>query len=361
MTKMKVIPLLLAGGEGTRFWPLSRKNSPKQVLNLSGRNTLIAEAVQRFENFSPISDMHIVTTEDQARQIANALADGIGNDIQYILEPVQRGTSACVLMSAMKIMKKYGDCILCVAPSDHFITDHTGFCNTVSAAIACAEEHDKIVTLGIQPTFPATGYGYIRCDYSAQHEKAYEVREFIEKPIASIAKVFVQSGDYFWNSGIFVFKLSVILDSFQRFLPRMYDAMMIWYAFEGSPEQEKHIFNDTYSSLQNISLDYGIIERSNHVYMIPANIGWSDIGSWDSLGALFPPDESGNIVRAQTVNIETKNCVLYSENALIATIGVEDLIIVSCEDALMVCAKSKAQRVKELVDQMKAKNLHEFL
>ena len=354
---MKTIPVILAGGEGSRFWPLSRKKSPKQILNLSGNDTLIAEAVKRFEVYG--ANVHIVTAAEQAKHIQGALPDNA--DIQYILEPVQRGTAACILMAVFKIYKEYGECVICMSPSDHYITNNDEFTNVMDSAIECAAGHDKIVTIGITPSFPATGYGYICCDYDLSYGKAYEVKEFVEKPSFNKATGFLNSGNYFWNSGIFVFKASVILESFKRFLPRIYNSLAEWDDFSGSTEQTETLFNKIYGSLQNISIDYGIIERSSEVCVIPANMGWNDIGSWDSLGCLFPPDEFGNIVRAKTINLDTKNCVMYSDKSLVATIGIENLIIVDCDDALMICDKSEAQRVKELVGILKEKDLHEYL
>jgi mannose-1-phosphate guanylyltransferase len=230
----------------------------------------------------------------------------------------------------------------------------------ITSACECAENMDKIVTIGITPTFPSTGYGYICCDFDSISGAAYKVREFIEKPDLNNARSFLKQGNYFWNSGIFVFKASVIIDSFKRFLPRIYDKLIKWYDFIGT-SKEQEILAEIYPSAPNISIDYGIMERSNDIYVIPANMGWNDIGSWDSLGCMFPPDENGNIVRSKNVGIDTKNCVIFSEKSLIATIGVEDMIIVDCPDALLVCPKSEAQRVKILVDKLKAENLEEYL
>ena len=355
---MNIIPVILAGGSGTRFWPLSRKNSPKHVLNIDGTDTMIGQAVSRFELLANPGDIHIVTTEQQHEILKNALTSD--SQAQFIFEPDQRGTSACILIAALKLEKKYGDCIICVSPSDHYITLQDEFVKVITSACECAENMDKIVTIGITPAFPSTGYGYICCDFDSISGAAYKVREFIEKPDLNNARSFLKQGNYFWNSGIFVFKASVIIDSFKRFLPRIYDKLIKWYDFIGT-SKEQEILAEIYPSAPNISIDYGIMERSNDIYVIPANMGWNDIGSWDSLGCMFPPDENGNIVRSKNVGIDTKNCVIFSEKSLIATIGVEDMIIVDCPDALLVCPKSEAQRVKILVDKLKAENLEEYL
>jgi mannose-1-phosphate guanylyltransferase len=355
---MNTYSLILAGGSGTRFWPLSRKGNPKQILNLSGVDTLISEAISRFSQIVSEENIYIVTASEQLPILVSAISPE--SKVGYITEPIQRGTAACILMSVLKLYKQYGDMVVCISPSDHYITNILEFTNKIQEAFVCAETTNKIVTIGIQPTFPSTGYGYISCDFDKKANNAYMVKEFVEKPDYIHAKEFVSAKNYFWNSGMFIFKASVIIENFKRFLPRVYEKLMIWYDLIGT-DQEKDILEKVYSEVQSISIDYGIMERSNDIYVIPADMGWNDIGSWDSLGCLFPPDENGNIIRAKTVSIGTKNCVIYSEKSLIATLGVEDMIIVDCEDALLICPKSEAQHVKRLVQMLEEKNLTEFL
>ena len=353
-----IIPVILAGGSGTRFWPLSRKDKPKHVLNIDGSDTMIAKAVARFQNIAPQENVHIISVSQQKSVIEEALP--VNSEVKFIYEPVQRGTSACILMSALKLEKTYGDCVICVSPSDHYITLQDEYDKVIASAILCAQYQDKIVTIGITPTFAATGYGYICCDFNTKSENTFKVKEFIEKPDYSKAKYFFDQGNYFWNSGIFVFKASVIIENFKRFLPCIYNRLIQWYDFIGTEEEDLQL-NAIYPDLQNISIDYGIMERSDDIFVLPADIGWSDLGSWDSLGCMFPPDNDGNIIRAKNVSIDTKNCVIFSKKSLVATIGVEDLIIVDCEDALLVCPKSESQRVKDIVEKMKSENLEEYL
>lgn len=355
---MIVCPVILAGGAGTRFWPLSRKDSPKQVLSLSGNDTLIGEAVSRFCSVASEDKIHILTTAQNMCLVKSVLDED--SMVEYIIEPVPRGTSACILLAAFKLHKQYGECMVCVSPSDHYITREGEFTATMQKAIACAEQLDAIVTIGIKPTFASTGYGYIGCDYTCAHGDAFSVMEFTEKPALHKAKEYLAQGNFFWNSGMFIFRSSVIIDSFQRFLPRIYNKLMKCNEFFNTPEEEGYL-RDIYPTVQNISIDYGVIERSSDVYVIPADMGWNDIGSWDSLGCIFPMDANGNIVRATTVSIDTKNCVIYSDHPLIATIGIENLIIASCGNALLICPKDQGQRVREVVDMLEKQNLHQYM
>ncbi len=355
---MKIIPVIMAGGSGTRFWPLSRRSNPKQVLNIDGTDTMIGQAVSRFERITEENDIFILTVEQQHKALRKALA--ANSSVQYIFEPVQRGTSACILLAALQLRKKYGDCTMVISPSDHYIALQDEFTKVIQEGCKNANEAGKIITIGITPTFPSTGYGYINCDSNTKFGDAYKVNEFVEKPDFNRARAFLREGNYLWNSGIFIFNASVIIENFKRFLPRIYDRLTVWEEKIGTPE-EKEVLKSIYPTVPNISVDYGIMERSDDIYVIPADVGWNDVGSWDSLGRIFPPDENGNIVRAKNMSIDTKNSVLFSEKSLVATIGVKDMIIVDCPDALLVCPKSEAQRVKELVEKLRIKNMEEYL
>ena len=221
-----------------------------------------------------------------------------------------------------------------------------------------------MVTMGITPTFPSTGYGYIKYDREitvpARDKTAYEVLEFVEKPDTSKAKAYLESGNYLWNSGMFVWKTSVILKSFKRFLPRLYRNMEKIEKYIGTSE-EKDIVEKTYPTLQSISIDYGVMERSAEVVVIPGDFGWNDVGCWDSLGSVFPPDENGNITKGDFIDIETRNSIIYSNSRLIAAVGLEDMIVVETGDALLVCPKNKAQDVKKVVEQLKKIGREELL
>jgi mannose-1-phosphate guanylyltransferase len=355
---MNVYGIIMAGGGGTRFWPLSRQKKPKQLLNLSGNGLMINETIERISNIISKENIFIVTNEKQGEKMKGSVGDMIPSD-HILLEPVARNTAACIGYAAVEIIKKYGDGIMCIFPADHYIKDQEEFDRILSQAIKEAENDDKLVTIGIKPTFPSTGYGYI--NFEKTNENAvYNVNEFIEKPNYETAKKYMESGKYAWNSGVFIWKASVILHSFERFLPKVYHYLVSIAASIGTDNEYK-IIQQLYSKIPSISIDYGVMERSDNVAVIIGDFGWSDVGSWDNLGVLYNVDEAGNVIKGEQVNINTKNCICYAENRLIATIGIENMIIVETEDAILVCRKDQAQQVKEVVENLKARGLEQYL
>ncbi|HBE9335071.1 mannose-1-phosphate guanylyltransferase [Clostridioides difficile] len=357
---MKVYNVIMAGGGGTRFWPLSRQEVPKQLINLSGEDALINETINRIDSLAKKDDLFIVTNEKQLE----ALKDIVKYkclDSNILPEPCARNTAAAIGFAAFNIMKKYGDGVMCVYPADHYIKDEKEFKSILEKAIYIAENNDKLVTIGITPTFPSTGYGYINFNRENTIEDvAYEVVEFVEKPNYEIAKEYVNSKKYVWNSGMFVWKVSKILEDFKRYLPKVYEKLEDISKYLGTKEEMEKI-KEIYPTIQSISIDYGIMERSNDVIVVPGDFGWNDVGSWDSLGAIYPTDDEGNIKRGENITIDTKNSIIYSDDKLISTIGISDLIVVSTNDAVMVCRKDKAQDVKKIVEQLKEEDRQEYM
>ncbi len=350
--------IIMAGGGGTRFWPLSRQKTPKQLLNLSGNGLMINETIDRISQVIDTSNIFIVTNMDQGEKMKSSVGNRISEDF-ILQEPVGRNTSACIGYAAFEIIKKYGDGIMCIFPSDHYIKSQSCFNETLIKAIDIAEKENKLVTIGITPTFPSTGYGYINYG-GTKEDQVYEVNEFIEKPDFDKAKEYIEKGSYAWNSGMFIWKASTILDNFKRFLPKVYYILEEIADKMGTPD-EKIILKELYERIPSISIDYGIMERSDDVKMVLGDFGWSDVGSWDSLGVLYNCDKQGNVIKGEQVNINTKNCISYAENRLIATIGVEDMIIVETEDAILVCKKDQAQNVKEVVEELKIRGMEQYL
>ncbi|UUC41478.1 sugar phosphate nucleotidyltransferase [Clostridioides difficile] len=357
---MKVYNVIMAGGGGTRFWPLSRQEVPKQLINLSGEDALINETINRIDSLAKKDDLFIVTNEKQLEALKDIVKDKC-LDRNILPEPCARNTAAAIGFAAFNIMKKYGDGVMCVYPADHYIKDEKEFKSILEKAIYIAENNDKLVTIGITPTFPSTGYGYINFNRENTIEDvAYEVVEFVEKPNYEIAKEYVNSKKYVWNSGMFVWKVSKILEDFKRYLPKVYEKLEEISKYLGTKEEVEKI-KEIYPTIQSISIDYGIMERSNDVIVVPGDFGWNDVGSWDSLGAIYPTDDEGNIKRGENITIDTKNSIIYSDDKLISTIGISDLIVVSTNDAVMVCRKDKAQDVKKIVEQLKEEDRQEYM
>lgn len=343
---MKTYGLIMAGGGGTRFWPLSRKRVPKQLLNLDGKEVMINETIDRLCGIVEKEDIFIVTNEEQMDLTKIVTGDRVLQE-NILAEPSARNTAACIGYGAIEILKKHGDGVMCILASDHYIKDEDAFREVLKKAIGTVEETDGLVTIGIKPTFPATGYGYIKNE-TIDGKEYKGVMEFVEKPDLERATAYIDSGNYAWNSGMFVWKASTIMKYFEKLLPDIYDKLMIIKEAMGTAS-EKDVINAIYDTIPKISIDYGIMERADRVYMLEGDFGWNDIGSFDALPALYNSDDNGNVVRGETVLIDSRENIVIGEKKMIACVGVEDLIVVDTEDALLVCRKDRAQDVKEVV------------
>lgn len=350
----------MAGGGGTRFWPLSRKQKPKQFLNLSGKDTMVMDTVNRLVQFTLPEDIFIVTNslyrEETIRETTGILhADHI------LGEPAARNTAACIGYAAMEIVKKYGDGIMCIVPSDHFIQKDEEYARVMKSAIQVATDTDALVTIGIRPTFPSTGYGYIRCQNRQASESSWPVAEFVEKPDRERAMEYLSSGEYSWNSGMFVWKASTILKEFSTLLPDIYEYLCKIGDTMGT-EKEQQTIAQLYPVIPKISIDYGIMERAQNVRMIEGDFGWNDVGSFDALEEIYPKDEQGNVIFGTASCIDTKDCILYgSGDKLIATLGVDNLVIAQTEDVILVCDKKRAQDIKNFSELLKDKKTEKYL
>lgn len=349
---MKIFAVIMAGGGGTRFWPLSRKETPKQLLNLSGRDAMVNETIARLRRVAERENVFIVTNRTQAEKMAALTADRLPAE-NILKEPSARNTAACAGYAAMKIYKTYGDGVMVVTPSDAYIRDEAEYARVLQTAVRAAEESDALVTVGITPTFPATGYGYI--NFTKSGEAVKKVRKFVEKPDLATAERYVSSGDYVWNSGVFVWKASVILEKFRTLLPDIYADLETIAAAFGTPDEEK-VLNEVYPKIRSISVDYGIMEKADGILVVPGEFGWNDVGSWDMMNVLHKEDGQGNIAVGDALLIDSKNTTVYSSGRLVAVVGADDLVVVETPDAVMVCPRSKAQDVKKIVDALKEQN-----
>ena len=358
---MKKYGVIMAGGGGTRFWPLSRQKTPKQLLNLSGRELMVNEAIDRLSYTADKNDIFIVTNCAQAEPMLKATAGRIQPD-HILSEPSARNTAACVGYAAMEILKKYGDGIMVITPSDAYIRDNAVFTRVLAEAVKAAEEQNKLVTVGITPTFPATGYGYIKFDKASAGE-AKTVAEFKEKPDEDTAKRYLEDGNYVWNSGMFIWKASVILDKFEKLIPDIYaDLCKIGDAM--GTDNETAVVNEVYPQIRKISVDYAILEPSadeGDVLTVPGEFGWNDVGSWDMMNVLHPEDKNGNILIGDTVAVNTSNTTIYSSVRTVTAVDVDGLVIVETPDSIMVCSKEKAQNVKLIVDELIAQSRKDLL
>jgi len=358
---MKKFGVIMAGGGGTRFWPLSRQKTPKQLLNLTGKEKMVNEAVDRLSYTADKKDIFIVTNVTQVESMLAATAGRIQPD-HILPEPSARNTAACVGYAAMEILRKYGDGVMVITPSDAYIKDTPAFTRVLAEAVKAAEEQNKLVTVGITPTFPSTGYGYIKFDQNAP-EAAKSVLEFKEKPDEQTAKAYLATGQYAWNSGMFIWRASTILEKFKALIPDIYEDLEKIGDAMGTP-QEKATIEAVYPNIRKISVDYAIMEPSaaaGDVLVVAGEFGWNDVGSWDMMGVLHEADANGNIGLGDTLAIDTTGTVLYSSGKLVAAVGVEDLVIVETPDAIMVCHKDKAQDVKKIVDALTAGGRAELL
>lgn len=354
---MKTYGVIMAGGGGTRFWPLSRNDTPKQLLNLSGKDIMVNEAIDRLARIVDYQDIFIVTNVAQKNRLISLLNGRLSED-HVLAEASSRNTSACIGYAAMEILKKYGDGIMVVTPSDAYIRNEEAFAVALETAVEAAKNTNKLITIGITPTYPATGYGYIQHENTQKTVK--KVLRFVEKPDYETAEKYLKSSDFVWNSGMFVWRTSTILDKFRIYLPEVYTCLeQIGNAF-GAENELKQIA-DIYPMIPSVSIDYGIMEKCDDILVIPSEFGWSDVGSLDAFNVFHREDENGNISVGEVVSLDTANTTLYSCGRLVAAIGVEDLVIVETPDAVLVCRKDRAQDVKKIVDELKRKGRKDLL
>jgi mannose-1-phosphate guanylyltransferase/mannose-6-phosphate isomerase len=361
--------VILAGGSGTRFWPLSRETCPKQMLHVVGEDSLLQQTIKRISGLVSPQNIWIVTTEDKAQDMRFHL-DPLGSlakEIQFLSEPVGRNTAPAIGLAALTIHHLYPESIMVVMPSDHAIPDNKKFLDDLKVAIEGAKK-DYLVTFGIKPNKPETGYGYIKIDNSskAKMDGLFKVERFVEKPNPETAKAYLSNGMYFWNSGIFAWKTSKILSEMEKYLPSLYKALkemecLLLESNELNELNRLNKLNKLYSSLNSISIDYGVMERSQSVLMLPATFRWSDLGSWTALDDMIVQDDSGNIVRGNAVDLGSQNSTIFAGERLVATIGIKDMVVVDTPDATLVTTKEKVQEVKKIVELLRENGREEHL
>lgn len=348
MKNLKRIGLIMAGGNGTRFWPSSRQTFPKQFLKLTHGDTLLNETLYRVNKIIDWDDLYIVANINHKDLLNETLPSDFKLE-NIIYEPLSRNTAPCIIYSAFHLRKIYENAIMCVFPADHHIMDSQSFSQTLIKGICQAEQSNHFVTLGIKPSFPATGYGYMNADIS-ENKPIYSVNQFVEKPDSETAKIYFNSPNYFWNSGIFIWSIDTILKAAERETPLIYSATN--KLFNSFPFDYDSL-EETYSNFQKISIDYAILEKDFPIDMVPLEASWSDVGSWDAIYDLNSRDSLGNVSDKNTISIDSKNNLIMSSKKVVAAIDVNDVILVETDDAILLCSNKSAQRVKEIVDILK--------
>ncbi len=356
--------VIMAGGVGTRFWPRSREKSPKQLLEILGKGTMIQNTVQRLDPIVSPHQVYVITNRVQKAQVRTQLASLPSENI--IDEPLGRNTAPCIGLAALHLRRVDPDAVMVVIPADHVIREVEEFHRVLRLAVMTAYESGGLLTIGIKPTHPETGYGYIQIlteeDPSTPHYSrgVRRVKTFAEKPNLTTAERFLASGDFLWNSGMFVWRVDAILREIERCLPDLWKELQKIDSAIGTPQYQATL-ELAYGLIRGISIDYGVMEKTRNVFVIPADLGWNDLGSWDEVARLSGKDASGNSITGTVIQRDTSNCFIYSPGKMVATIGAEDLIIVNTEDALLICRKGMSQDVKEISDYLKRKQMNEYL
>ena len=351
---MDFIPVILAGGAGKRLWPLSREEKPKQFHNLSGEGTLLEMTIRRM---IPLSPEYCLTVTSRAYEEASAeQMRSTGVDGAIISEPFPRNTAAAVLYAATYLQKKFGDAIMAVLPADHYIKSPDNFIEIMKKAMQEASK-DGLVTIGVTPTYPETGYGYIKAFQDPG--EARKVEMFVEKPDLETAKKYLLEGNYFWNSGIFVWKVSVIIECFKKLMPGLYNDFEPLRNLEikdlqASSGEAWEIKKKVFDGLESVSIDYGIMEKADQRVVIPGEFGWADLGSWPSIDDILQPDEYMNRTPSpeKVLFHNSRDCSVFTEQRRVAVVGLDNVVIVEAGNDVLVMDKNSAQQVRDVVDKI---------
>ncbi|MFQ5865950.1 MAG: mannose-1-phosphate guanylyltransferase [bacterium] len=353
--------LIMAGGSGTRFWPKSRAKHPKQLLRIFNEKSMIQNTVDRLSPLIPNNRLFIVSTQVQVDEIKKQLP--FLNEENLIIEPRGKNTAPCIGLSALFMEKIDPEDIMVVLPADHLIENNETFIHTLQAAAKVAAEQQCLVTIGIAPNYPATGYGYIQFNQEIRNMdgiSVLKVKTFAEKPNLETARRFLDSGEFLWNSGIFVWKIKTILREIEEHLPDLYHGLLEIREYMGT-EKEAQTVNRVYCQIKSISIDYGVMEYAKDVVVLKGDFGWNDLGSWDEVYKLMPKDDKGNVLIGNHIIKNGRGCFVDTPNKLVAVLGLNDVIVIDTEDAILICDRHKAQEVKEIVEIAKRKKLTQLL
>jgi mannose-1-phosphate guanylyltransferase len=344
---------IMAGGIGSRFWPMSRTDFPKQFLDILGTGkTLIQQTFDRYRKLVPVENVYVVTAQEYVSIVKKQLPDIPEENI--LAEPSRKNTAPCIAYIAFKLIKKDPKALMIAAPADNLILETDEFIKTAKKALAFVDDINALVTIGVKPTYPNTGYGYIQHDSIEAAPNVYKVKTFTEKPNLELAKTFISSGDFLWNAGIFTWKVKNVLAAFEKYLPEIYDVFAAEKDKFNTPE-EKEAIENIYPLCTNISVDFGVMEKADNVYLIPASFGWSDLGTWNSAWENKDKDYLGNaVVGKKVMTVDASNCIVHvPDNKLVLLQGLDEFIVVDTKDVLLICKKDKEQEIKEYVAEVR--------
>ena len=353
---MKTTALIMAGGKGERFWPRSRVNLPKQFLSLTGDGkTMIQLTVERISPLVKLEDVYIATNKNYKELVKKQLP-GLPEE-NILCEPIGRNTAPCIGLGAVHVLDKAqkngeDDAVMIVLPSDHLIKNNEVFADTFKEAVEIATKGENLVTVGITPNYPETGYGYIQYDESTTDGNGRKVARFVEKPDLETAKSYLAEGNYLWNSGMFVWKVSTIMDCFKSFMNSTYEGLLKIKDAIGT-DSEDEVLNAEFPNLESQSVDYGIMEKASSIFTLPGNFGWDDVGSWLAVGRIKENDEKGNVVTGNVVTVNTENTVIEGKDKLIATVGLRDMVVVDTDDAILISTKENAGEIKQVLAKLR--------
>jgi len=355
--ELNVFPLLLAGGIGSRLWPVSRELYPKQLVSFIGKDSLLQSTIKRLSPVFAMENVRVVCGNDHLHEIARHMEEaGVTPQEKIICEPCGRNTAPAILLGVLQVLQKERDAVFCVFPADHIIKNTKSFHEKVKNALLLAH-NGHIVMFGIKPNYPETGYGYIECEKKIQTKglssQALKIKRFVEKPDAQTAAAYIDAGNFFWNSGMFAFKASVIIEAFKKFQPELYSKMAHMFS-SGT------LNSNAYEQLPDISIDYAVMEKTDKGMVLPSDFGWSDIGSWKSLYDFLPKNADNNVIDGDVVVNHTTNSLIFGQNRLIAANHLDHMVVVETPDSVFVSDMDNSREVKSIVEQLKKDNRREY-
>ncbi|PMG42158.1 mannose-1-phosphate guanylyltransferase/mannose-6-phosphate isomerase [Shewanella sp. 10N.286.52.B9] len=353
-----ILPVIMAGGSGSRLWPLSRQQFPKQFLTLLGNDSMLQTTAQRLKGIEHAPAL-VICNEEHRFSVAEQFRANEIKTSGIILEPVGRNTAPAIALAAMHALKGGDDPLLLVLAADHVIKDEAAFCTSVEQAVPFAQA-DRLVTFGIVPTAPETGYGYIKRGEMQCANAGYSVAQFVEKPNLTTAKEYLASGEYYWNSGMFLFKASTYLAELKIYRPEMFNSCEQAIAAPQADLDFIRIDKAAFEACPDDSIDYAVMEKTSQAVVVPMDCGWSDVGSWSALWEVSDKDENGNACRGDVINIDTRNTYVHATEKLVTTIGLDDVVVVETKDAILVAKQSEVQEVKNIVAHLKTEERSEW-